>query len=165
MHLRPIWLHQVRQVCFLQSGYYGSKSLTLWTKKKDRDIHPARSYRFSGQHAHNRSEVKSNLRRKAKFLVFLFPFSLQRAMLCATLHAATAAMSIWHTFTEYTSAIISCWMLPVDWARKRMLDFTSKIEPGKGDPCKIVEQHMQKAVKRGTHKGTACWSFYFFFIR
>lgn len=54
-----------------------------------------------------RSEVK--LEEEIKGVPpFSFPFFLQRAALCATLHAATAAMSIWHTFTEYTSAIISC---------------------------------------------------------
>lgn len=71
-------------------------------------------------------------------------------------------MSIWHTFTEYTSAIIRCWMLSVDWARKQMLDFTSKIEHGEGDPNKTVKRHMWKAVERGTYKGDACWYFYFF---
>lgn len=61
---------------------------------------------------------------------FLFLFSWGGPFLA---HAAGAA-SIWHTFTEYTSAVITLLNAPCGHrAGQQMLDFTSKIEPARGD--------------------------------
>lgn len=79
---------------------------------------------------------------------FSFPFFLRRTVPCTCSSSGSVHLA-------YIYRVHKCNNNPLNapcghWAGKQMLDFTSKIEPSRGNLNKTVYWHIKKTMKRGT---------------